>query len=103
MSFPNSLSPLESPAFRKFIVCRFFLIMGLRMVSTVVGYKLFQLTQSSFAIGLVGLSEFVPAFCLSLYAGHRIDQSDKRTLLLRGILLYAVCVLALVVLTNSGT
>src|SRR5688572_3213394 len=101
MSFPRSLSPLESPAFRKFIICRFFLIMALRMVSTVVGYKLFQLTQSSFAIGLVGLSEFVPAFALSLYAGHQIDRSDKRTLLLTGICLYAVCVLAMLFLTTS--
>jgi MFS family permease len=101
MAFPKSLSPLESPAFRKFIVCRFFLIMALRMVSTVVGYKLFQLTQSSFAIGLVGLSEFIPAFVLSLYAGHQIDKSDKRSLLLRGISSYAVCVLAMIVLTTS--
>ncbi|MHA4846907.1 MFS transporter [Flavitalea antarctica] len=101
MSFPRSLSPLESPAFRKFIICRFFLIMALRMVSTVVGYKLFQLTQSSFAIGLVGLSEFIPAFALSLYAGHQIDRSDKRSLLLKGISSYAVCVLAMIMLTTS--
>ncbi len=101
MLLPNSLSPLESVSFRKFIVCRFFLIMSLRMVSTVVGYKLFQLTQSSFAIGLVGLSEFVPAFALSLYAGYRIDRSDKRTLLFRGILFYACCVTGLLLLTSE--
>ncbi|RYG05263.1 MAG: MFS transporter [Chitinophagaceae bacterium] len=103
MNLPDSLSPFRFAAFRKFIVCRFFLIMALRMVSTVVGYKLFQLTQSSFAIGLVGLSEFVPAFCLSLYAGHRIDKSDKRTLLFRGIASYAFCVLGLLILTNQST
>ena len=103
MAFPKSLSPFESLSFRKFIVCRFFLIMALRMVSTVVGYKLFQLTQSSFAIGLVGLSEFIPAFSLALYAGHRIDRSDKRSLLLRGILLYSVCIIALLFLTSSRT
>jgi MFS family permease len=103
MALPQSLSPLESPAFKKFIVCRFFLIMALRMVSTVVGYKLFQLTQSSFAIGLVGLSEFIPAFSLSLYAGHQIDRSDKRTLLLKGISLYAVCVIGLLLLTTGWT
>jgi len=71
------------------------------MVSTVVGYKLFQLTQSSFAIGLVGLSEFIPAFSLSLYAGHKIDRSDKRTLLLTGISFYAVCVIAMLFLTTN--
>lgn len=73
--------------------------MALRMVATVVAYKLFQITQSSFAIGMVGLSEFVPVFALALYAGHVIDKSDKRTLLLKGILSYSVCVVGLVLTT----
>jgi MFS family permease len=73
--------------------------MALRMVATVVAYQLFHLTRSSFSIGLAGLSEFVPVFSLALYAGHVIDRSDKRTLLLRCILLYSVCVLGLIVVT----
>ncbi len=73
--------------------------MALRMVATVVAYELFHLTKSSFAIGIVGLSEFVPVFSLALYAGHVIDRSDKRTLLLKGIISYSFCVIALVVIT----
>ncbi len=69
------------------------------MVATVVAYKLFQLTHSSFAIGIVGLSEFIPVFSLALYAGHVIDKSDKRTLLLKGISSYSICVLALLLVT----
>ncbi len=95
----ESLAPLQEKEFRLYILARFVYIMGLRMVATVVAYKLFQLTQSSLAIGLVGLSEFIPVFCLALYAGHVIDKSDKRSLLLKGIISYALCVLALVVLT----
>ncbi|HEX6334177.1 MAG TPA: MFS transporter [Flavisolibacter sp.] len=95
----QSLSPLNHHEFRLFIVARFFYIMALRMVATVVAYKLFHLTKSSFAIGIVGLSEFIPVFSLALYAGHLIDRSDKRTLLIRGIFSYSICVLALVVIT----
>ncbi|HEU4632651.1 MAG TPA: MFS transporter [Flavisolibacter sp.] len=95
-----SLSPLNHKEFRYYIVVRFFYIMALRMVATVVAYKLFHLTKSSFAIGIVGLSEFVPVFSLALYAGHVIDRSDKRTLLLKGILSYSLCVLALIVITT---
>ena len=73
--------------------------MAVRMVATVVAYQLFHLTKSSFSIGIVGLSEFIPVFSLALYAGHVIDRSDKRTLLLRSILLYSVCVLALILVT----
>ncbi|OLY93074.1 Predicted arabinose efflux permease, MFS family [Cnuella takakiae] len=95
----ESLAPLSIAEYRFYIFTRFFYIMALRMVATVVAYQLFQITRSSFSIGLVGLSEFVPVFALALYAGHVIDRSDKRTLLLKGILGYSICVAALVVLS----
>ncbi len=95
----GSLAPLYEKEYRFFISARFFYIMALRMVATAVAYQLFQLTRSSFSIGLVGLSEFVPVFSLALYAGHVIDKSDKRTLLLKGILSYSLCVAALIVVT----
>lgn len=96
----QSLSPLNHKEFRYYVFVRFFYIMALRMVATVVAYKLFHLTKSSFAIGVVGLSEFIPVFSLALYAGHIIDRSDKRTLLLKGILSYSLCVIALIVITS---
>ena len=96
----QSLTPLNHKEFRLFLLCRFFYIMSLRMVATVVAYHLFHLTKSSFSIGIVGLSEFVPVFALALYAGHVIDRSDKRTLLLRGISSYALCVLGLIIVTS---
>src|SRR4029079_5848017 len=71
-----SLSPLNHREYRLYIFVRFFYIMALRMVATVVAYQLFHLTKSSFSIGVVGLSEFIPVFSLALYAGHVIDRSD---------------------------
>lgn len=97
----GSLQPLKHKEFRFFIIARYFLIMALRMLGTVAAYKLFKLTQSSFSIGLAGLSEFIPVFLLALYAGHVIDKSDKRTLLLRGVLTYSLCVIALIFITSS--
>jgi MFS family permease len=96
----KSFSPLQHKEFRFFIVARFFLIMALRMLGTVAAYQLFKLTQKSISIGFAGLSEFIPVFLLALYAGHVIDRSDKRTLLLRGVLTYSVCVIALIVITS---
>jgi len=95
----QGLSPLNHKEFRRYIVVRFFYTMALRMVATAVAYKLFHLTQSSFAIGIVGLSEFIPVFSLALYAGHVVDRSDKRTLLLKSILSYSLCVLGLLIIT----
>jgi MFS family permease len=100
--FPGeSISPLKHKEFRLFIIARLFLIMALRMLGTVAAYQLFQITRDSFSIGLAGLSEFVPVFLLALYAGHVIDKSDKRTLLLRGILTYSICVIAMIVITSA--
>ena len=97
----DSLQPLQHKEFRIFIIARYFLIMALRMLGTVAAYKLFKLTQSSFSIGLAGLSEFIPVFLLALYAGHVIDKSDKRTLLLKGVLTYSLCVIALIFITSA--
>jgi MFS family permease len=97
----ESLKPLQHSEFRIFIVARFFLIMALRMLGTVAAYKLFQLTKDSFSIGMAGLSEFIPVFLLALYAGHVIDKSDKRTLLLKSVLCYGVCVVGMVFITSA--
>lgn len=93
------MAPLQHSEYRLFIANRFFYTMALRMTTTVVAYKLFQLTKSSFSIGLLGLSEFVPVFSLALYAGHVIDRSDKRTLLLKTVLTYSLCAVVLWLIT----
>jgi MFS family permease len=80
-------------------MARFFYIMALRMVTTIVGWRIYELTHNPFAIGLIGLSEFLPAFCLALYAGHIIDRSDKRALLLTTTLCYMVCIGGLITIS----
>jgi MFS family permease len=51
----------------------------------------------------VGLSEFIPVFSLALYAGHVIDKSEKRTLLLKGMIGYSFCVVLLIICTLPAT
>lgn len=97
----NPLQVLRVKEYRYFITARFFYIMALRMVTTVVGWRIYELTRNPFAIGLVGLSEFLPAFTLALYAGHVIDKSDKRAMLIRTTLGYLVCVLALIAISTQ--
>ncbi|HVZ26436.1 MAG TPA: MFS transporter, partial [Sediminibacterium sp.] len=86
--------------FRNLLMGRFLFIMGLRMMGTLVGWWVYELTNQPFAIGLIGLSEVVPAVSLSLYAGHIIDISEKRKLLLRGVALYFTGALVLLVLST---
>lgn len=87
--------------YRHLLLGRFSFTMGLRMMSTVIGWWIYLLTNDPFAIGLVGLSEVVPALSLALYAGHVIDQSEKRKLLLKGIALYCVAAMVLVFISTK--
>jgi len=89
--------------YRNLMLGRFLFIMGLRMMGTLVGWWVYELTNEPFAIGLIGLSEVIPAVSLSLYAGHIIDISEKRKLLLRGVSLYLLCALLLLFLSTRFT
>lgn len=97
----NALEVLRIGEYRKFITARFFYIMALRMVTTVVGWRIYELTHNPFAIGLLGLSEFLPAFSLALYAGHVIDKSDKRGLLVKTTLCYLLCIGGLIAVSTG--
>jgi len=77
------------------MIGRFCFIMALRMLSTLVGWWLYELTRDPLAMGLIGLTEVIPALSLALYAGHIIDISEKRKLMLRGIAGYLLCGIAL--------
>jgi len=80
-----SLQPLQTlkiPEFRNLMSGRFFLVLSFRMLATLMGWWIYKLTNDPFAIGLIGLSEVIPAVSTALYAGHVIDNSEKKKLLL---------------------
>jgi MFS family permease len=87
----NALAAVKIPEYRNLLLGRFCFVMALRMLGTLVGWWMYELTNAPFAIGLIGLAEVVPALSLALYAGHVIDVSEKRKLLLKGVSGYLVC------------
>ncbi|MFT3683211.1 MAG: MFS transporter [Ferruginibacter sp.] len=82
---------LRISEFRNFLFGRFIFIMGLRMMGTLVAWWMYELTRDAFYIGMIGLAEAIPAISLALYAGYVVDKSDKRKILVRSVLLYALC------------
>ncbi len=97
----NPYAALKISEFKNFIAGRFIYIMGLRMTGTVIGWWMYQVTNSTLALGLVGLSEVIPALSLALYAGHHIDKTEKRGLLLKCVRLYILCVILFIILSTS--
>lgn len=76
------LRVLNNIEFRHLLSGRFFLIIAFRMLATLLGWWVYQLTRDPFSIGLIGLSEVIPAVSCALYAGHVIDMNEKKRLLL---------------------
>lgn len=100
----DTFAAIKIPEFKYLLFARFTFTMGLRMMTALIIWWIFNLTKDYLAIGLVELAEFIPAFALALYAGHVIDISEKKWMLQRGMLFYLLCASLLLVLsTPFGT
>lgn len=100
----RSQSPFASLKYKEFSVYlsgRFLFILGLRMIGTLVGWWIYDLTKDPLALGFVGLAEVIPAVSLALYAGHVIDLKDKRTMMRITVSLYALCALMLTFISTA--
>ncbi len=76
------LKTFKNIEFRNLLTGRFFIVLAFRMLATLLGWWVYQLTKDPFSIGLIGLSEVIPAVSCALYAGHVIDMNEKKKLLL---------------------
>ena len=97
----DALAAVRISEYRNMLIGRFCFVMALRMLGTLVGWWMYELTSAPFAIGLIGLAEVVPALSLALYAGHVIDISEKRRLLLKGVFYYLLCIILLLFLSTK--
>ena len=91
---------LKIKEFLAFLSTRFGLIFALNMQSTILYYWVYHITNNKLSLGFVGLAEVIPAIGCSLIAGHYVDQSEKRKMVVRclsGYLFTAICLFAIAV------
>lgn len=93
----ESLRVLKNKEYKHLLSGRFFLIIGFRMLATLLGWWVYELTKDPFAIGLIGLSEVIPAVGCALYAGHVIDMNEKKRMLLICNYLYVILISLLLI------
>ena len=87
--------------FTSFLVARVLATCGIKMVPVLLGWHLYELTGSKLSLGILGLSEVVPAILFALPAGVKVDTSDKRTLILHCLFGYLVVIVLFSLLTSS--
>lgn len=97
----DPFAAVKVPEYRFLMLGRFTFVMALRMMSTLVGWWIYKITKDPFAIGLIGLSEVVPALSLALYSGHKVDISDKKKLVLIAIAGYFIAAITLFYISTS--
>jgi MFS family permease len=77
---------LKIPQFRIFLILRFGLVFAWAMQFVVIEWEVYRITKDPFSLGVIGLMEVIPALAMAMFAGHVVDQSEKRNLLVKCIL-----------------
>jgi len=83
------------------LISRIVFTSGMKMVPVLLGWYLYELTGSKLALGILGLSEVIPAVLLALPAGVRVDSSPKKALILKCLLAYIGIALAFAAVTSE--
>ena len=79
---------LRFKEFNFFLFIRFILVFGWSMQFIIVEWEVYSLTKDPLSLGLIGLVEVVPAISMALFAGHIVDQREKKMLFFQCIIAF---------------
>ena len=87
--------------FNIFLLVRFALIFAWSMQFVVIEWQVYALTDNELSLGIIGACEFIPAFFMAPFAGHIVDQKEKRNLFAVLIALFSLISFGLFWLTTE--
>ncbi len=93
---------LRYKEFRAYILARFLITIALTMQAVIIGYEIYELTNSKLLLGFIGLTEAIPAIGIAMYGGYVADKSEKRNMMVSFISLYTVMCVLLLLFTHSS-
>ena len=99
MAKNDPYAALRIREFNIFLLLRFIMVFSWAMQFIVIEWEVYSLTKSALSLGIVGLMEVVPAILMALFAGHFVDQNEKKGLLFKCIIGFLVISLGLFLLT----
>lgn len=101
----KSIDPYAALRFREFnifLAARFAMVFAWSMQFIVIEWQVYSMTKDPWSLGLIGLMEVIPAVLTALFAGHFVDQKEKRNLLIKCILGFSVISLGLFLLSDPS-
>jgi MFS family permease len=98
----NQIDPYAALRFKEFNIflgVRFAMVFAWSMQFIVIEWQVYALTKDPLSLGIIGLMEIIPAVSIALFAGHIVDQNEKRNLLVKCILGFSLVSLGLFLVT----
>jgi MFS family permease len=74
-------SVFREPCYARFWLARICSTVSFQMTAVAVGWQVYELTHSTFALGMVGLAQFLPMLLLTLVVGHVADRFNRKTII----------------------
>jgi MFS family permease len=108
---PSIPAPLRIRDYRAFWAARFFATVAGMMMVVVIGWQVYDIAretmnrdEAALLLGLIGLVQFLPLFCLALVVGVIADRMDRRHIARAAVALEVGCaaVLGWLALPISG-
>lgn len=90
---------LRYKEFNVFLLLRFAMVFAWSMQFIVIEWEVYSLTKNPLSLGIIGLMEVIPAVSMALFAGHIVDQNEKKGLLVKCILGFSLISFGLFLLT----
>ena len=102
MANKDPYAALRFREFNIFLLLRFVLVFAWSMQFIVIEWQVYTLTKDPLSLGIIGLVEIIPALSMALFAGHIVDQREKRNLFLCCIGLFSLISLGLFFLSEAS-
>ncbi len=102
---PDPYAVLRYPNYRYFVLGRSFFTLAMQMQTVAVSWEIYQRLRlntgdAALALGFIGLVQVVPMVVFALPGGQAADRFNRKTIALGVQLLFALCALALLVLSR---
>ncbi|MGL2992530.1 MFS transporter [Flavobacterium sp. TSSA_36] len=76
---------LRYKEFNIFLLIRFAMVFAWSMQFIIIEWEVYRVTKSALSLGIIGLMEIIPAVAMALFAGHIVDQNEKKGMLIKCI------------------
>ena len=92
---------LRFKEFNFFLIIRFLLVFAWSMQFIIIEWEVYNITKDPLALGLIGLAEIIPAISTALFAGHIVDQNEKKKLFVLAIFAFLIISSGFYFITSS--